>query len=311
MTKSINANPRADFYQRITDTIIQNLEQVTRPWTKPWTTTSSISGAARPLRHDGNPYRGINVLILWSEATDNGYRFSTWMTYRQAQSLGAQVRKGERGTTIVYAKPIPVLNEEATTDNDTMRTVPVLRTYTVFNVDQIDGLPALYLTPEIPGTVAIDVSGRVDRADAFVTATGATIQHRGNRACYIPSVDRIDMPSYARFRDTATATAAEGYYATLLHELVHWTSPAQRCDRDLGKRFADHAYAREELVAEIGAAFLCSDLKVALEPRPDHASYIMTWLTVLKSDKRAIFNAAALAQRAVDYLHGLQKAPPR
>jgi antirestriction protein ArdC len=309
MTKSINANPRADFYQRITDTIIQDLDQGTRPWSKPWTTTSSTSGAIRPLRHDGSPYRGINVLILWSEATDNGYKSPTWMTYRQAQSLGAQVRKGERGTTIVYAKPIPVLNEEATTDNDTMRTAPLLRAYIVFNVDQIDGLPAQYLNPEIPGTVATDVSGRVNRADAFVTATGATIQHRGNRACYIPSVDRIDMPPFAQFQDTATSTAAEGYYATLLHELVHWTSPAQRCNR-LGKRFADHAYAREELIAEIGAAFLCSDLEVALEPRPDHASYITTWLTVLKSDKRAIFNAAALAQHAVDYLHELQKARP-
>jgi antirestriction protein ArdC len=150
--------------------------------------------------------------------------------------------------------------------------------------------------------MTIDVSGRIDHADAFVTATGANIQHRGNRACYIPSVDRIEMPPYAQFRDTQTSTAAEGYYATLLHELVHWTSPAHRCNRDRGKRFAYHAYAREELVAEIGAAFLCADLNIALEPRPDHAAYIAAWLTVLKSDKRAIFNAAALAQKAVDCL---------
>jgi antirestriction protein ArdC len=303
MTQSISTNPRADFYQRITDTIIRDLEQGARPWTKPWTTTSSASSVIRPLRHDGTPYRGINILILWSEASDHGYTSSTWMTYRQAQSLGAQVRKGERGTTIVYAKPIQLHNEDATTDEDNTRTVPLLRAYTVFNVDQIDGLSIQYMPNPVPGAVAIDVSGRVDRADAFVTATGAHIQHRGNRACYVPSLDRIEMPAYRQFQDTPASTAAEGYYATLLHELIHWTSPAHRCARDLGKRFADHAYAREELVAEIGAAFLCADLNITLEPRPDHAAYIATWLTVLKSDKRAIFNAAALAQRAVDWLH--------
>jgi antirestriction protein ArdC len=303
MTKSVSTNPRADFYQRITDTIIRNLEQGARPWTKPWTTTSSTAGAIRPVRHDGTPYRGINVLILWSEASDNGYTSSTWMTYRQAQSQGAQVRKGERGTTIVYAKPIQVLNEDATPDSDNTRTVPLLRAYTVFNVAQIDGLPAQNLALPTPETMAINVSGRVERADAFVTATAAHIQHRGSQARYIPSLDRIEIPPYAQFRDTPTSTAAEGYYATLLHELVHWTSPAQRCDRNLGKRYADHAYAREELVAEIGAAFLCADLNITLEPRPDHAAYITTWLTVLKSDKRAIFAAAALAQKAIDWLH--------
>jgi antirestriction protein ArdC len=301
MTNSVSTNPRADFYQRITDTIIRDLEQGARPWTKPWTTTSSAFGVIRPLRHDGTPYRGINVLILWSQASDHAYTSSTWMTYRQAQSLGAQVRKGERGTTIVYAKPIQFLNEDATTDEGNTRTVPLLKAYTVFNVDQIDGLPDRYISKPALETVAIDVSGRIDHADAFVTATGANVQHRGNRACYIPSVDRIDPP-YAQFQDTAASTAAEGYYATLLHELVHWTSAAHRCDRDLGKRFADHAYAREELVAEIGAAYLCADLNITLEPRPDHAAYIATWLTVLRSDKRAIFNAAALAQKAVDWL---------
>jgi antirestriction protein ArdC len=172
----------------------------------------------------------------------------------------------------------------------------------VFNVDQIDGLPVQHMPPPAPQTVTIDVSGRIDHADAFVTATGANVQHVGNRACYIPSVDRIEMPPYAQFQDTPVSTAAEGYYATLLHELVHWTSAANRCDRDLGKRFADYAYAREELVAEIGAAYLCADLSITLEPRPDHAAYIGTWLTILKSDKRAIFHAAALAQKAVDWL---------
>jgi antirestriction protein ArdC len=140
----------------------------------------------------------------------------------QAQSLGAQVRRGERGTTIVYAKPVQLLNGDASTNEDNTRTVPLLRAYTVFNVDQIDGLPAKYTLRPAPETVAIDVSGRIDQADAFVIATGANVHHRGNRACYIPSVDRIEMPPYAQFRDTPTSTAAEGYYATLLHELIHY-----------------------------------------------------------------------------------------
>ncbi len=304
MSKLLSANPRADIYQRVTDTIIRDLEQGARSWTKPWTTTSKDSDSIRPLRHDGTPYRGINVLILWSEAIEHGYASPTWMTYRQAQALGAQVRKGEHGATVVYAKTIERVDDDLTTGDETVRRIPMLRAYTVFNTDQIDGLPAP--TPAQPSAIAESVSTRIERADTFIAATGAAIVHKGNRACYIPSADRIEMPLYGQFIDTRTASAAEGYYATVLHELIHWTSPPHRCDRDLGKRFGDHAYAREELVAEIGAAFLCADLSIALEPRPDHAAYLANWLTVLKSDKRAIFTAAALAQKAVDWLAGLR-----
>ncbi|EFI52783.1 zincin-like metallopeptidase domain-containing protein [Afipia sp. 1NLS2] len=304
MSKHLGANPRADIYQRVTDTIIRDLEQGTRSWTKPWTTTSKDLDSIRPLRHDGTPYRGINVLILWSEVIEHGYMSSTWMTYRQAQALGAQVRKGERGATVVYAKTIERAEDDAVTGDETVTRIPMLRAYTVFNTDQIDGLPAP--TPAQPSAITESVSTRIERADAFIAATGATIVHRGNRACYIPSADRIEMPPYGQFIDTPTASAAEGYYATVLHELVHWTSPSHRCDRDLGKRFGGHAYAREELVAEIGAAFLCADLSITLEPRPDHAAYLGNWLAVLKSDKRAIFTAAALAQKAVDWLTGIR-----
>jgi antirestriction protein ArdC len=302
MSKHLSANPRADIYQRVTDTIIRDLEQGTRSWTKPWTTTSKDLDSIRPLRHDGTPYRGINVLILWSETIEHGYTSPTWMTYRQAQALGAQVRKGEHGATVVYAKTIERAEDDAVTGRETVTRIPMLRAYTVFNTDQIDGLPAS--TPAQPSPIKESVSTRIERADAFIAATGATIVHRGNRACYLPSADRIEMPPYGQFIDTPTASAAEGYYATVLHELVHWTSPSHRCDRDLGKRFGDHAYAREELVAEIGAAFLCADLSITLEPRPDHAAYLGNWLAVLKSDKRAIFTAAALAQKAVDWLAG-------
>jgi len=304
MSKHLSANPRADIYQRVTDIIIRDLEQGTRSWTKPWTTTSKDSDSIRPLRHDGTPYRGINVLILWSEAIEHGYTSSTWMTYRQAQALGAQVRKGEHGATVVYAKTIERIDGDLTTGDEAVTRIPMLRAYTVFNTDQIDGLPVA--TPAQPSAITESVSTRIERADAFIAATRATIVHRGNRACYIPSADRIEMPPYGQFIDTPPASAAEGYYATVLHELVHWTSPSHRCDRDLGKRFGDHAYAREELVAEIGAAFLCADLSITLEPRPDHAAYLGNWLAVLKSDKRAIFTAAALAQKAVDWLTGIR-----
>lgn len=297
-----STTPRADLYQRVTDSIIRDLEQGARPWTKPWATTAPA--AMRPLRHDGTPYRGVNRLILWSEASDRGFMSSTWMTYRQAQALGAQVRKGEHGTPIVFVKPIERRDEAANAGQDSTRTIPLLRSYTVFNTEQIDSLPERYAEASSAQPDPETISGRVDRADSFVAAIGATILHQGNRACYIPSVDRIEMPAYRQFQDTATSSAAEGYYATLLHELVHWTSPAHRCDRDLGKRFLDHAYAREELVAEIGAAFLCADLGIALAPRPDHAAYLASWLDVLKSDKRAIFTAAALAQKATDWLAG-------
>jgi antirestriction protein ArdC len=300
MSTRLSTNPRADIYQRITDGIIRDLEQGTRPWIKPWTAAAGTTTTIRPLRYDGTPYRGINVLILWSEAAERGYISSTWMTYRQAHALGAQVRKGERGTTVVYAKTIERAEDDPATGDETITRIPLLRAYTVFNTDQIEGLPAL--TPVLPSAVTESVPARIERADAFIAATGATIVHRSNRACYIPSADRIEMPPYMQFIDTSTSSAAEGYYVTLLHELVHWTSPVHRCNRDLGKRFGDNAYAREELVAEIGAALLCAELGIALEPRPDHAAYLASWLTVLKADKRAIFNAAALAQKAVDWL---------
>jgi antirestriction protein ArdC len=302
MSKPLSTNSRADTYQRVTDAIVLNLEQGVRPWIKPW--TASAGNTTRPLRHDGTPYRGINILILWSEAAARGYASSTWMTYRQATVLGGQVRKGEHGTTVVYANVIERSDkasqaDSASADQIVTTYVPVLRAYTVFNVDQIDGLRGTATSQPI----ATDfLSGRIERADAFIMACGATIVHRGDRACYVPSTDRIEMPPYGQFVDTRTASAAEGYYATLLHELVHWTSPKHRCDRNLGKRFGDKAYAREELVAEIGAAFLCADLGITLEPRLDHAAYIAAWLAALKADKRAIFSAAALAQKAVDWL---------
>lgn len=291
----------ADVYTRITNRIIEDLEQGVRPWLKPWTAGPGAN-VARPLRHNGEAYSGINVILLWSEAVARGFRSPIWMTFRQALELGGHVRKGETGSMVVYANRI-TKTEEDETGVEVESEIAFLKAYTVFCTNQIDGLPDRFypVTPaELPADARAD---RIERPDAFVAGTGAEIRAGGNRACYVPSVDRIDMPPYASFRDTETSTAAEAYYATLLHELIHWTAPTHRCNRELGKRFGDHAYAREELIAELGAAFLCADVGITPEPRADHAAYIASWLTVLREDKRAIVSAASFAQKAADWLH--------
>lgn len=296
------SSPAADVYSRITERIITDLERGVLPWLKPWTAGSSGGQVARPLRHNGEPYQGINIVLLWSEGVARGFQSPTWMTFRQALTLGGHVRKGETGTTVIYANRLT----KTETDSDGAeieREIALLKAYTVFCVDQIEGLPATFYATNQAEHPADNLPRRIEVVDAFVSATGATIRHGGHRACYRPTADQIEMPPYTSFRDTGTVTAAEGYYATLLHELIHWTAPAHRCDRQLGKRFGDHAYAREELVAELGAAFLCADLSISPQPRPDHAAYIASWLTVLRQDKRAIFAAASLAQKACKWLH--------
>ena len=288
---------RRDVYTRVTDRIVQSLEQGVRPWHQPWTGGRTDGRMVRPLRHTGTPYRGINILLLWCAATEGGFTSSHWMTYRQASELGAQVRKGERGSLVVYANRFTKTGTDANGD-EVERELRFMKGYTVFNVEQIDGLPAQY-TPRPTPHEAVPL---IDTAESFVAATGALIRHGGDRAFYSPAGDVIVLPDPAAFRDAAS------YTATKAHELVHWTSHPSRLDRTLGKRFGDDAYAAEELIAELGAAFLCADLGIAAEIRDDHAAYIAHWLRVLKSDHRAIFTAAAHAQAAADYLHGRQPA---
>jgi antirestriction protein ArdC len=239
----------------------------------------------------------MNILLLWGEAMAKGYAAPIWMTFKQALELDAHVRKGEHGSLVVYANSI-TKTETNEKGEDTEREIPFLKGYTVFNVEQIEGLPAhYYAQPENP----LPLSERIDSADRFMTATGAVLQHGGNSAFYAPGRDLVQMPPFEAFRDK------ESYYATALHELTHWTSHKSRLDRSFdAKRFGDHGYAREELVAELGAAFLCADLGITPEIRDDHAAYLAHWLKALKEDKRAIFSAAAHAQRAADFLHGLQ-----
>lgn len=288
---------RQDIYSRITNQIVAALEQGVKPWTQPWNATHAAGPVSRPLRHNCQPYAGINILTLWASAMERHYAAPMWMTFKQAVELGGHVRKGEKGSPVVYADKM-VKTEESESGQDEERIIPFLKAYTVFNIEQIDDLPGHYyaLAKSDPNPDERDA-----RAEAFFAATGADIRHSGSSAFYVPSQDFIQMPAFEAFRD------AEGYYATLAHECTHWTRHVSRLDRDLGrKRFGDEGYAREELVAELGAAFLCADLGLALEDRADHASYIGSWLRVLKDDKRAIFSAAAHAQRAIDYLNGRQ-----
>lgn len=296
-----NSHTSTDVYARITNRIIEDLEHGVRSWLKPWSASCGPK-VARPLRHNGQPYSGINIVLLWSEAMARGFVSPTWMTFRQAIALGGHVRKGEQGCLVVYANRVARTEADESGD-EVERKIAFLKAYTVFCVDQIDGLPNRFYAHAAIEQPNNSRAFRIAAADCFVTATGAVIRTGGNRACYIPTADRIDMPSYASFHDTDTSTAPEAYYATILHELVHWTAPTHRCDRELGKRFGDSAYAREELVAELGAAFLCADLGITPEPRPDHAAYVATWLKVLRDDKRAIVSAASLAQKAADWLH--------
>ena len=295
--KTMSKFNRADVYTRVTDSIISELEQGVRPWLKPWHAEHAAGRITRPLRHNGTPYRGMNILLLWGEAVAKGYAAPIWMTYRQAQEIGGQVRKGERGSLVVYANSI-TKTETNEQGEDIEREIPFMKGYTVFNVEQVDGLPQHYYAQPVN---PLPLSERIENADRFMTNTAATVHHGGNQAFYAPSRDIIQLPPFEAFKDK------ESYYATALHELTHWTKHATRLDRDFGRqKFGDAGYAREELVAELGAAFLCADLGITPEIREDHAAYLSHWLGVLKEDKRAIFSAAAHAQRAADYLHGLQ-----
>ncbi len=287
----------ADIYTRVTDRIIEDLAKGVRPWLRPWSASRTEGRVSAPLRHNGAPYKGVNVLLLWAEAFAKGYTSALWMTYKQAAELGAQVRKGEQGSLVIYADRI-TMTEQNDSGEDVERSIPFLKGYTVFNAEQVDGLPIRFDAKPEPKA---EPRPLIAVAEEFFDRTGARFQHGGDRAYFSPARDLIQLPAADNFRD------AESYAATKAHELIHWTGCPSRCDREFGKRFGDTAYAREELVAELGAAFLCTSLGITPEPRDDHAAYLDHWLAVLMADKRAIFSAATHAQRAADYLHDLQK----
>lgn len=272
---------KGDIYQTITDKIIAALEAGTAPWVKPWASLGAPRNAIT-----GREYSGINTVLL--AMTD--YSSNQWLTFQQAKQAGGNVKKGEKGTTVVFFKPLTIKEKAEAQGDDKEKVIPLLRSFTVFNTQQIEGLPEKFTQ-----AATQQINEFSDNAAAESLLAQASITHGSNRACFIPSLDEIHMPNKTDFKSVAD------YYAVALHELTHWTGHKSRLARDFSGRFGDAAYAFEELVAELGAAFLCATSGV--DGQLQHDSYIASWLKVLKNDKKAIFTAAAAARRASEFLN--------
>ena len=274
-------------YQQVTDQIIKQLESGAAPWVKQWQ-GSNGSGSHNVIT--GKQYQGINTLILSMSAAAGGFKSNTWGTYKQWLEKGGQVRKGTKGTTIIFYSPVS--GTKVTASGEEKSYHYVLKSYSVFNADQVDG----YTAPVLP----VKTFNSIAALESLAVASGAVIQHGGDKAFFSPSQDFIQMPHKLDF------SSEPAYYATLLHELAHWSGAASRLNRDLSGRFGNEAYAAEELIAELSAAFLCAQYQIDGDLR--HAGYIASWLKVLKNDNKAIFKAAALAQKAADYIKAFDTA---
>lgn len=290
MTDAVT-KPRVDIYARVTDEIVKAIEEGAGKFIMPWHVTSY-----RWPRNAATTktYRGINTLVLWAAARNRKYASSYWATYRQWGDLGARVRTGEHGTMIILYKEIPVDAEDAHTGERVVDYRLVARPYYVFNAAQVDG----WKEPSLIFGSAVTAIQEIDHA---IEATGADIR-TGDKPMYLVALDHITMPPRHSFVGSPTSEPTETYYSTLFHELVHWTGHWRRLGRNLSGRFGGHDYAMEELIAELGAAYLCAEFFVLHLPRRDHAAYIGEWLEVLKADKRAIFAASTYAMEAVEYL---------
>jgi antirestriction protein ArdC len=307
MTDTQTDLPKQDVYQRITDQIVAAMEAGSGPLQLPWHRTGVA--ATRPANaFTAQAYQGVNILSLWAASALNEFASGYWATYKQWHCLGAHVQKGAKGSPIVFYKRYvagPTSHQmggheksDGANDNKT----PVrwfARTSWAFNAEQVEG----WSPPRPPVRSPAEI---LSRAETFIERTQAEIRHGGESACYRPEPDVILMPAREAFTGTATSDATESYYAVLFHELTHWSGHGDRLGRDLKNRFGDEAYAMEELIAELGASFLCAETTIASEPRPDHACYIANWLEVLKNDKRAIFAAARKASEATGFLIALQ-----
>ena len=290
-------NERKDIYTRVTDSIVAAIENGAGAYRMPWVVRQD-KGFSPISIATVKPYRGINTLVLWSQAQSKSYDSSLWGTYQQWQSLGGQVRKDEHGAPVVYWGSYDTKDCKEVDDDGHSRHL-FCKGYTVFNLSQVDGvkLPKR-LTPKLSD------NERIEHAEAFFAGVGVEVRDGGNRAFFRPDQPAaVYMPGFNQFPD------AGQYYSVLAHETTHWTSDKSRCDRQLGKRFGDEAYAMEELIAELGSAYTMAGLELELAPRQDHAAYIQSWLRVLKSDKRAIFTAASQAQKAADWLKARVTVP--
>lgn len=290
---------RRDVAEDVTDRILAALESGTVPWARPW----SAAGIAPTSAATGRPYRGINTWLLAVESLEHGYGSPLWLTFKQARALGGSVRKGEHGTLVVFWKLLDVTRENATTGEPEPRKVPMMRGYYVFNLDQCDGVK---LSPKLARLVATDREPVVvDDAVSDVLAgyrNGPELEHRAqDRAFYVPSTDRITLPVLESFQDSA------GYAGTLFHELVHSTGHESRLARfertGEPQHFGSERYAREELVAEMGAAILAATVGVDV-PTDNTAAYVASWLRALRDDRSLVISAAQYAQKAVDRILG-------
>ncbi|ATF95453.1 DNA primase TraC [Cedecea neteri] len=275
---------KKDVYQTVTDSIIEALEMGVKPWMCPWKRNGMVSGIPSNLS-TGTAYSGINIMLFWCSAAKPGFNDSRWLTYKQAQEQGAHVRKGEIGTTGIFYKML-----EKEIDDGQIERIPMVKSFTVFNVEQIDGLSL--------GEGAVPQAGEafdpLPYVETLFQRTGADITERGQQACYRPITDEIWLPERHLFDDAAN------FYATGLHELVHWSGARSRLNREKEGRFGSEGYAFEELIAELGSAFLMADLGVRGEVQ--HGSYIASWLKALRGDKRYIFKAASAASKAHCFL---------
>ena len=282
---------RQSLYAEITGRIIEELEEGRLPWVQPW--DSAACGCTMPQNAGtARKYSGINVLILWAEGVAKGYASQRWLTYRQAEAAGGNVRRGEKGTVICYADRFtPKAEAEAARGEDReARQVAFLKRFVIFNVDQCEGLPDTYAAPIVDADPVLAIA----EADALIAASRARFIIGGGEAFYSPSHDFVQVPPQAAFHEPVN------WYRTALHELGHWTGHGSRLDRDQKGGFGSDAYAREELVAEMAAAFTCASLGIA--PTVRHSDYIASWLSVLRGDEKAIFRAASQASKASDYL---------
>lgn len=288
-----------ELHRLITEQIAQAIQAGAGEYRMPW---HSASDAGGPLRAPHNPigkyrYRGINVLTLWCAQRSQGFLSSQWASYRQWLSAGRQVRRGESGTpTLVYRElaPFSEANGEKRPDEaemDVRRRLCLVRSGTVFNADQVDGAAE-------PVAGSATDSEPFPLAASLIAQTGAAIRHDRANACYVPALDEIHLPPRSSF------VSEDAYYGVAFHELTHWTGHPARCARDLGGRFGSDSYAMEELIAELGSAFLSAEVGISAAPRLDHAQYIDSWLRVLRSDTKAVFLAAGKASQATAYLGG-------
>lgn len=278
-----------DNYQIITDAVLELMEKHGKDWTKPWQAQASLGHCNV---QSGKPYNGTNIFLLAVSAMKQGFVSNEWGTFKQWQNKKAKVKKGQKGTKIIFFDKIKIEDK----DTQEEKLIPMLKGFTVFNADQVEGYESKPVQP------ITETKARHDRSEALISATGADIRFGGDRAFYVPSEDFVQMPILEDFKGTDTSSDVEAYYSTMFHELTHWTGAKGRMDRKMIGKFGSNAYAFEELIAELGAVFVTCQIGINIVPRADHAKYLNGWLEVIKNDKRAMVKAFAQSQKASDFI---------